>query len=181
MEKEIKCFICNTIIADGEKIFRASNVDKYDICERCHEGIDRKCSRCGDALVGSEYEMPSEGKAGEWGLLCDDCYEEIYQYFCELCQELCDYDGDCYYVVSQKVINEHDYKFNGTKMKPGIYAPIVQEYDESNCLSMNWHEFADGTLKIIVPIDIKGDWWNECPRICLSCVEKYKAEHENKK
>ena len=178
MGKEKECFVCDVIIA-GETTFKASGVDKYDICGSCYNKIDKKCSTCSAALIGCEYKMSSTGKDGK--IMCDDCYDEEYKYLCEFCQDLSEYDDDSYYVVSQKEIDEHDYEFDGAAMKPGIYAPIVQEYDEDDCLSMGWHEFAGGTLKIIVPVDIKGDWWNPCPRICSTCVEKYKEKNNGYK
>lgn len=172
MRKEKECFICDKIIT-GETTFKASDVDKYDICEGCYNKIDKKCSTCGDALIGDEYKMPSTGKDGE--VLCDDCYEDKYLHVCEICDEVRENNEKYYFVINQEIIDDKGIEYNDKPMLPGIYKPLKEHFDINDQV-FGFQGFVDGALECVVNIDIPGEHWELCPQICESCVAKYKEK-----
>jgi hypothetical protein len=171
MSQKTKCYICGKIIPDSETVFRASNVDKYDICEKCYDGIDKKCSKCGDALIGEEYKKPSTDKQDK--IFCDSCYEDEHKYDCEFCEKLRENDEKYYFVITQEVIDEERIEYEEKPMLPGIYRPLKENFT-INKLVFGFQGFIDGALGLVVNVDIPGDYFEPCPRICESCVAEYR-------
>lgn len=109
-------------------------IDKLDICGYCHR-----------ALVGEEAENPRRDEAEN--IICDQCYEEHYQFHCAICEECEENTVPYYSALSKEYADNYD-----CEEVPGIYTGHLDEL-------VNRIDFPEG--------------WDFCDRICSGCFQLY--------
>jgi len=143
--KEVKmCSICSGAALLDQWGHWGKSTHGGTVCNGCMGKLD-VCGYCNRALVGEEAENPSRDEAGN--IICNQCYEEYYQFHCAICEE-CEENSVPYYsALSKEYADNYDYE-----EVPGIYTGHLDE--------------------LVKEIDFL-ERWDFCDRICLACFQEY--------
>ena len=135
------------------------------------------CTLCNDEL--SEYELENPYKDEGGYILCDNCYEENYLNYCELCEESYEKPTkpeELFFVVAREVANEVAYN----TIKPGIYQTISWPYYLA-ATGFGFETLFENSIKLVRELDINSILKKLYPHsgkigageICPDCVKKY--------
>jgi hypothetical protein len=128
----------------------------------------KTCSYCGNNLSEDELENPLTDKDGD--LMCDECYNDHYEFTCCLCQE----HGDV--AEQHKMVVVFDEEEAG--VPTGVYRVIDPDYYLADLLGSGWlHDWA---LERIGDVSDKADGNGyACGHLCQNCQDKLNTEAKN--
>ena len=128
----------------------------------------KECTKCGSTLEPDEEKTPRIDKNGD--VLCDRCFNELYQYLCPICEE------DFYENYNQKISPKYFIITNEAKgvtvAKPGLYEIISLPFYADGMIET--HLFSNAIKRLCdTPKDLdEDDLFYPLYFICESCTEK---------
>lgn len=136
------------------------------------------CYICGDFLNKEEIESPN--KIENEGIVCDNCYEEYYQQYCELCDERYDKPTtpeETFFVIPKGVEDDLGIK----NLKAGIYKVTKYPFFAAATGGLGQFYLWEDSIKLIQECDIEKILLEEnieeyqigVDEICRDCFGKY--------
>jgi hypothetical protein len=134
------------------------------------------CSTCGCEEDKSDYEFDREDEYGD--LICDDCFEEEYMNYCQICEELFEKPTtakDTFFIVTKE-------QESIAGITAGVYQALEYPFFYGNILS-GFDAFFKDSIKLIRECDINsmirkinGHGEVQTDICCPDCAERFSAK-----
>lgn len=129
----------------------------------------RICTKCNRELDEEEIESPKKDEYEN--IICDSCFEKLYEYHCPLCENTFEEDfskpiSPQYFIITEE--GEEDFLGDA-----GIYKILSYPFYADGMIE--FHLFTSAIKKVAdLPTEFdKNEFYNSMYYICDECTKKY--------